>query len=328
MDKDAISLFALNSSRAFGENVSRSLGIPLSEHEEREFEDGEHKSRPLVSVRGKDVYVIQSLYQDRQLSVNDKLCRLLFFIGALVDASAKRVSAVIPYLCYARKEVKTQARDPVTSRYIAALLEAVGTHRVVALDVHNVAAFQNAFRCRTEHLEARKLFAGYFSATLRDQELVVVSPDTGGIKRAERLRQALSLATGAPVPLAFMEKRRSRGVVSGEALVGEVAGRTAIIIDDLISTGTTMGRAAMACRESGAARVYAAASHGIFVGVAGNLLANPALEKLVITDSIPPFRLSPALTEGRLVVLDSAALFAEAIRRIHGGGSLVELLEP
>lgn len=327
MDNDMISLFALNSSRAFGESVSQRLGIPLSEHEEREFEDGEHKSRPLVSVRGKDVYVVQSLYQDTQLSVNDKLCRLLFFIGALVDASAKRVTAVIPYLCYARKELKTQSRDPVTTRYIASLFEAVGIHRVIALDVHNVAAFQNAFRCRTDHLEARKLFADYFSGILRDQEIIVVSPDVGGIKRAERLRQALSLASGKPIPIAFMEKQRSKGVVSGDALVGKVAGRTAIIIDDLISTGTTMARAAKACREFGATQVYAAASHGIFVGEAGSVLANPALEKVVVTDSIPPFRLSPELMEAKLVVLDSASLFAEAIRRIHSGGSIVELLE-
>ncbi len=328
MDEDLISLFALNSSRAFGESVSLRLGIPLSAHEEREFEDGEHKSRPLVNVRGKDVFVIQSLYHDRQLSVNDKLCRLLFFIGALVDASAKRVTAVVPYLCYARKEVKTQPRDPVTTRYIASLFEAVGTHRIIAQDVHNVAAFQNAFRCRTEHLEARGLFADYFSGILRDQEIVVVSPDVGGMKRAERLRQALSLATGKSVPIAFMEKQRSKGVVTGGALVGRVADRAAIIIDDLISTGTTMARAAKACCESGATKVYAAASHGIFVGEAGNVLANPALEQVIITDSIPPFRLGPALVAAKLVVLDSASLFAEAIRRIHGGGSIVELLEP
>lgn len=327
MDNDRISLFALNSSRAFGERVSQSLGIPLSEHEEREFEDGEHKSRPLVSVRGKDVYVVQSLYQDPHLSVNDKLCRLLFFIGALVDASAKRVTAVIPYLCYARKELKTQSRDPVTTRYIASLFEAVGIHRVVALDVHNVAAFQNAFRCRTDHLEAKKLFADYFSGILRDQEIIVVSPDVGGIKRAERLRQALSRTCGRPIPIAFMEKQRSKGVVTGDVLVGKVAGRAAIIIDDLISTGTTMARAAKACCESGATQVYAAATHGIFVGAAGSVLANPALEKVVVTDSIPSFRLSPELMEAKLVVLDSASLFAEAIRRIHSGGSIVELLE-
>src|SRR5512135_3205205 len=144
MAPEPIHLFALNASRAFGERVAQRLGMPLSPHEERDFEDGEHKARPLASVRGADVFVIQSLYGEPGQGVNDKLCRLLFFIGALRDASAGRVTAVVPYLCYARKDRKTQARDPVTTRYVAALFEAVGTDRVLTLDVHNLAAFQNA----------------------------------------------------------------------------------------------------------------------------------------------------------------------------------------
>jgi ribose-phosphate pyrophosphokinase len=124
-----------------------------------------------------------------------------------------------------------------------------------------------------------------------------------------------------------MEKQRSKGVVSGETLVGEVKDRAAIIIDDLISTGTTIARTVNACRNLGATQVYAAASHGVFVGEANRHMAHPALEKLVITDTIPPFRLSPELVQDRLVVLNAAALFAEAIRRVHTGGSLVELLE-
>lgn len=153
MVHDELMLFALDASRDFGEAVSRELGTALAAHEEREFEDGEHKSRPLVNVRGRDVYVMQSLYGDAKQSVNDKLCRLLFFLGALRDASAARVTAVVPYLGYARKDRKSKARDPVTTRYVATLFEAVGTDCVVTLDVHNLAAYQNAFRCRTEHLE-------------------------------------------------------------------------------------------------------------------------------------------------------------------------------
>jgi ribose-phosphate pyrophosphokinase len=124
-----------------------------------------------------------------------------------------------------------------------------------------------------------------------------------------------------------MEKRRSEGVVSGEAVVGEVGGMTAIIVDDLISGGTTLARAAAACKALGAKRVIAAASHGLFIGAAADVLADPALEKLLVTDSVPPFRLPPALLETRVEVLDSAPLFAEAIRRLHEGGSLVELLQ-
>lgn len=327
MNADEIALFALNASHEFGQRVSTHLGLPLSEHEEREFEDGEHKSRPLVNVRGKDVFVIQSCYSDSQQSVNDKLCRLLFFIGALKDASARHVTAIVPYLCYARKDKKSQTRDPVTSRYVASLLEAVGTDRIVTLDVHNLAAYQNAFRCRTDHLEARKLFVQHFAPLVHGAEITVMSPDVGGIKRAEQFRQALSRALNKAVAAAFLEKYRSKGVVRGETIVGDVKNRVVIIIDDLISTGTTLARAAQACHDLGAVKIYAAASHGIFVGAASHVLENQLLEKIVITDTIPPFRLDLTLIKDKVIILNAAALFAEAIKRIHSNGSIVDLLE-
>lgn len=135
------------------------MGIELSAVEERQFEDGEHKSLPLVNVRGRGVFVIHSLYSGQRGSNNDKLIRL-FFIGTLKDAGAAEVTAVVPMLCYARKDQKSQARDPVTTRYVAQLFEAVGVDRVVAIDVHNIAAFQNASRCNSVHLEATGLFTG------------------------------------------------------------------------------------------------------------------------------------------------------------------------
>jgi ribose-phosphate pyrophosphokinase len=324
--KQNIALFALDASRDFGARVSGHLGIALSAHEEREFEDGEHKSRPLESVRGQDVYAIHSLYAEPGVSVNDKLVRLLFFLGALRDAGAASVTALVPYLCYARKDQKSKPRDPVTTRYVATLFEAVGVDRVVTLDVHNLAAFQNAFRCRTEHLEARKLFVEHFAALLGGEAAAVVSPDIGGVKRAELFRQALSRRLGRDIASAFMEKQRSGGVVSGDTLVGDVRGRAVVILDDLVSTGTTLARAVSACHAAGATHIHAAASHGLFVGGAKALFANPELERVVVTDSVPPFRLSDA-ARAKLTVLDAAALFAEAIRRMHDGGSLVELLE-
>jgi ribose-phosphate pyrophosphokinase len=326
MDMD-LAVFAVNSTRDFGGKVCAQLGIPLSEHEEREFEDGEHKIRPLVSVRGKDVFVVQSLYGDRQQSVNDKLCRLLFFLGALRDASAGRITAVIPYLCYARKDRKSKPRDPVTTRYVASMFEAVGTDRTITLDVHNLAAYQNAWRIPADHLEARKLFVKHFQPLIGCRDVVVVSPDTGGVKRAEEFRQAFSAAIGCEAHSAFVEKYRSAGVVSGEAVVGEVAGKTAIIIDDLISSGTTLVRAAEACIKQGATAVYGAASHGLFGGKAADVLANPALEGIVVTNTIPPFRLESSPVYRKLTVLDTSFLFAKAISRIHWGGSIVELLE-
>ena len=327
MIRDELCLFALNASRSYGERVAAALGVTLARHEEREFEDGEHKARPLENVRGRDVYVIHSLYGEPGVSANDKLVRLLFFIGALKDASAARVTAVCPYLAYSRKDRRTKSRDPVSSRYVAQLFEAVGTDRMLTLDVHNLAAYQNAFRIPAEHLEARGLFVVWFAASLPDEDIVVVSPDAGGVKRADAFRDALGRALGRPVGSAFMEKRRSEGVVSGEAVVGEVGGRTAIIIDDLVSSGTTLARAAAACKALGVKRVFAAASHGVFAGAAAEVLADPALEKVLVADTIPPFRLPPEMLGGRVEVLDTAPLFAEAIRRLHGGGSLVELLQ-
>lgn len=325
MDRSDLRLFALSETHPFGQRVAAALGMGLAEHEERSFEDGEHKIRTLESVRGQDVFVLQSLHGGPTLSANDKLCRLLFFAGSLRDASAGRLTAVIPYLCYARKDRKTKSRDPVTTRYVAQLLEAVGVERVLTLDVHNLAAFQNAFRCLTDHLEAQGLFVHHLAPRLRDEQVVVVSPDVGGIKRAEALRLALNIRLASEAASGFMEKHRSSGVVSGETLVADVDDRVVVIVDDLISTGGTIARTAEACHRRGARKVYAVASHGLFVRNAPRLLDQAGLEELVVTDSVPPFRLGESFTTP-LTVLDTSTLFAEAIQRLHSGGSLVDLL--
>jgi ribose-phosphate pyrophosphokinase len=324
----APAIFALSETRAFGERVAAVLRVSLAAHEERPFEDGEHKTRPLVSVRGQDVFVIQSLHGDDRLSVNDKLCRLLFFLGALKDAAAERVTAVVPYLCYARKDRKTKTRDPVTTRYVAMMFEAVGVDRVVTMDVHNLAACQNAFRCSTEHLEERPLFVRHLLQHPPKEPLVVVSPDAGGSKRAAALRDLLSASLGSDVPLAFIEKRRSAGVVSGDALVGQVEGCAAVLIDDLISTGTTLVRAAAACRQAGAARVHALATHGVFTRAADEVLAGAdAIESIVITSTVWPTRIACERARRKLMVLDAAPLVAQAIQHMHRGASVSELLE-
>lgn len=319
MKTDSIRIFALNTSHEFGVQVCQNLGLTLSEHEEREFEDREHKARPLANVRGKDVFVIQSLHADDAQSANDKLVRLLFFIGALKDAAATRVTAIVPYLCYARKDRKTQPDDPITTQYVARLFEAVGTDCVVTLDVHNLAAFQNAFRCRTEHLEANTMFAQHFGQLLPKEEIIVISPDAGGIKRAERFRQALGALLQRPIGAGFAEKYRAKGIVTGEMVVGDIEGKIAIIIDDLISTGGTIARVAKVCRERNAKQVFAVASHGVFVGDANAVLADDALDQTIVTSSIPPFRVVDEIAQSKLLVLDCAPLFADAIRTIHEG---------
>jgi ribose-phosphate pyrophosphokinase len=318
-------LFALNATAELGRDIAAQLGRPLSNHEEREFEDGEHKARPLDPVGGADVFVVQSLHGGPDASANDKLCRLLFFIGALKDAGAARVTAVVPYLCYARKDRRTKPHDPVTTRYVAAMFEAVGTDAIVTLEVHNPAAYENAFRCRAVTLTAAPLFVDY-AQKLKGEKLCVVSPDTGGAKRAELFREALEAVCGRPVGKAFADKHRSAGVVTGDLFVGDVEGATALIIDDLISTGGTLVRAARAARQAGARRVIALTAHGLFMHGADKTLADPALERIVISDSVPAFRLSPGATRDKLDILPSAPLFAEAIARLHEGRPLTDLL--
>jgi len=318
-------LFALESSRKFGERIAASLDRPLSEHEERSFEDGEHKCRPLVNVRNRDAFVVQVLFGDDQESANDKLCRLLFFAGALKDASARSVTAVVPYLCYARKDKKTKPRDPVTTRYVAQLFEAVGVDRVVTMDVHNLAAFQNAFRRPTDHLEARPLFVEHFVKSSADSPLTVVSPDVGGTKRAEALAESLRRRLGRDVATAFMEKHRSEGIVTGERIVGEVTGRVALIVDDLISTGTTLARAIRACRALDAVTVHAVATHACLAAGALERLVEAGAQRVVLTNTVTPK--GGRITATNAVILDAAPLFAESIRRIQTGDSLSALFD-
>lgn len=324
---DDLCLFALSESRAFGQSIADALDQPLREHIERDFHDGEHKTRPAVNVRGRDVYVIQSLYGDDERSVNDKLCRLLFFLGALRDAAAARITAVVPYLCYQRKDRKTQPRDPVTTRYLAGLLESVGIDRVLAMDVHNLAAFQNAFRCRNDHLEARPLFVDHLHTHIGAEDVVVLSPDEGGMKRVNRFAEGLRAVLDREVPTAFVEKLRAKDRVTGGTLVGDVEGRVAIIIDDLIGTGTTIKQAVEACDANGARSVYAAATHGVFVGDAAQKIATPALTSVLVTNTIPPFRLAGTEALEKVTVCDAAPRFADAIRAIHEGGSVTSLNE-
>lgn len=321
-------LFALHDTAQLGTSVAAAAGIELSPLEEREFADGEHKSRPLISVRGEDVYLLASLHGGPVHSPADKLLRLIFFAATCRDNGADRITLIVPYLAFMRKEQQTKPRDPVTSRYVAAMIEAVQPDMVVALDVHNPAAFQNAFRCRTTHLSMAEIFAGHIARILDKGRVVFLSPDSGGVRRTHHVMQAYCADGIRTAGFAMMEKHRSEGRVTGELFAGSVDGSNVVIVDDIISTGGTILRAALACRARGANSVTAIATHGLFSSGGAELFSDPAVDRIIVSDSATPFQLGSDQTGTKLEVVSAAALLASAMQRLHGAGSIQRLLNP
>jgi ribose-phosphate pyrophosphokinase len=312
-------IFSLEPDSDFARALAADLDEPIAAHEDRAFEDGEHKWRPRVDPRGDDVYVVASLHGGPQDSPHDKLVRLLMFIATLRDHGAARVTAVVPYLAYARKDRRTKPLDPVTLRYVAQLFEAVGTDQVIALEPHNPGAYQNAFRIPALDLEVHRAFDPLVAEVAGVGPLAVASPDPGGVKRAQVWREALAERLSRPVGFAMVDKRRSSGLVSSAQLVaGEVAGATVLLLDDLIASGDTMRRAAVALRHAGAREVIAFAAHGLFIAPAAEVLGDPAIARIVVTDSVPPFRLPPSgHVVGKTRIVSAVPLFARAIRESH-----------
>jgi ribose-phosphate pyrophosphokinase len=332
-------LYALDSAQPLFEEVARCLQQSIAQHEERVFEDGECKLRPLTDPGGHDVYVMQSLHGEPGLSAHDRLWRLWTFAATLRDHGAARVTAVIPYLAYARKDRRTKPFDPLSLRHVAQLFEAAGVQRLIALEVHDAAAFENAFRCPIAHVRASCVFDALFndlsgsvgSLAVEQPQVapvqtdfamapgaacwVVASPDPGGVKRAQLWRESLQTRLGHELGFAMLDKRRSAGVVSTDDLVaGDVKGAQVLLYDDLISSGGTMRRAAQALRTHGADRVVAVAAHGLFAQHAQDLLAEPALDAVVVSDSVPSMRhCAAAQGAGRLRVMSAARPLARAI---------------
>lgn len=340
-------LFGLDGSRVFAQHVSRFLDAPVASHVEQHFEDTEPYIRSNVNVRGCDVYVISSLFSDSNQSVGEKLAKLLFFLGSLVDASAKRITVVAPYLPFARQDRKTESRAPISIKYLAQCLEAVGASRVLTMDVHNLSAFQNAFRIPTDTLEAKNLIADFLCGVdgggqsqlpveahapdplIADpHDLVVLAPDSGGMGRAKRFRNALEkrLKTPNRIDVAYLDKERLSGSeVLGSKIVGNVKDKRVIILDDMISSGGTIAIAADAVEKHGGEVWAACATHGLFVGKANENLGQ--IERVIVTDTIDPFRLDREAFANRLFVIPTSMMFAQAIRRTHEeGGSISELL--
>ncbi|HJS89385.1 MAG TPA: ribose-phosphate diphosphokinase [Steroidobacteraceae bacterium] len=324
-------LVALGESRDLAAAVAREAGLALIPIEERPFEGGEFKLRPLESVRGRRVFVLQTLAGTEDAPASSRLLRLLFLLMGLRDAGADSRVAVVPYFAFARKDRRTQIRDPVTSRYVAELLEAAHADGIIGLDVHNPAAFDNSFRVPTIHLTALPMLANHFAllGSVGSAGFAAVSPDVGGIKRAQIFRELMAARTGRDIDLAFIEKRRAKGSVSGGSLAGEVAGRTVIVLDDLCATGGTLIRAAETCRRAGAAAVHAAVTHTPLAAGLNVLLAAEPITSITVTDSVGIAfpRMHSPFNSGKLVTLSVAPLIGQALARIASGKPVAPLLE-
>ena len=298
-------IFSGTANRALAERIARHLGEPLGAMEITRFSDGEIWLQINENVRGADVFVIQPTCPP----VNENLMELLLMIDALKRASAGRITAVIPYYGYARQDRKDKPRVPISSKLVADLLQAAGVHRLLFMDLH-ADQIMGFFNVPVDHLYASPVFTAYILEHLPARELVLVSPDAGGVPRTRAVAKRLGCQ------IAIMDKRRVR---ANEAeilhLVGEVDGMDTLIYDDIVDTAGTLVKTVTALKNYGARRVYACCSHAVLSGPAVDRIDQSDLELLLVSDTIP---LSPdKALSSKIKVLSVAELFARAIRSIH-----------
>jgi ribose-phosphate pyrophosphokinase len=295
-----------------GEAIARSLSVPLGRAHLARFSDGEVWFQIQDNVRGADVFVVQPTGPP----VNENLMELLVMLDAFKRSSASRVTAVIPYYGYARQDRKDKPRVPISAKLVADLLSSAGTDRVLTMDLHS-AQIQGFFNTPVDHLFAAPVIIDYISR-LKLPRLTVVSPDAGGVERARAYAKRLDAA------LAIVDKRREApNVAEVHQVVGDVEGRSALIVDDMVDTGGTLAKVAQAIKEAGAREVLASSSHAVLSGQAVEKIENSPLSKLIVTDSIPlaeEKRRSP-----KIVVLSIAELMGKAIRNIHEEASVTSL---
>jgi ribose-phosphate pyrophosphokinase len=298
-----LQIFTGNANRALAEAICHELQLPLGRALVSTFSDGETRVRLDENVRGSDVFVIQP----GAAPVDHHIMELLLMLEALKRSSAQRVTAVIPYYPYARQEKKTAGREPISARLLADLLVTAGADRILTLDLH-APAIEGFFSVPVDHLRAAPILANYIRRQ-RMERLVVVSPDSGGVARASDFRSRVGGALAV-----FAKNRPEPEVAEMLEMVGDVEGRTAIIVDDIISTGGTLLDAAAELKRRGAARIVACAVHAILSGDAAARLIASDLEQLIITDTLP---VPPEKLNHKVQVLTVAPLLAEAIMRIH-----------
>lgn len=303
-----------NANRPLAQKICDKLGKPLGRAEIRRFSDGEIFVEIGENVRGRDVYVIQPTCRP----VNDTLMELLIMIDALKRASAKEITAVVPYYGYARQDRKTAPRTPISSKLVADLIVGAGATRVVSMDLH-AGQIQAFFDIPFDNLFASPVIMDFLKKELSGQgDIVLVSPDAGGVERARAFAKRLDAS------VAMIDKRRTApNVAKAMNIVGDVSGKVAVILDDMIDTAGTLTEAANAVKEHGATKVYAAATHGVLSGPAVERITNSCIEKVIVTDTIPLSE--QALASKKIVQLTVSDLLAEAIYRIHNYDSVSSL---
>ncbi|TQR18199.1 ribose-phosphate diphosphokinase [Psychrobacillus vulpis] len=310
-----LKIFTLNSNKKLAEEIAREVGVPLGKSTVTRFSDGEVQINIDESIRGCDVFIVQSTSGP----VNEHIMELLIMLDAVKRASARTVSVVLPYYGYARQDRKARAREPITAKLVANLLTTAGATRAIVLDLH-APQIQGFFDIPIDHLVAVPILSDYFlSKNLDPSEVVIVSPDHGGVTRARKMADRLK------TPIAIIDKRRPRpNVAEVMNIVGNVEGKTAILIDDIIDTAGTISIAAQALMESGAKEVYACCTHPVLSGPAIERIDNSVIKELVITNSIqlPEEKYSPKIKE-----LSVAKLLGDAIVRVFEEKSVSTLFD-
>ncbi len=305
-------IFAGNANPALAEDICTQIGIPLSKAEVRRFSDGEIFVEIGENVRGRDVFVIQPTCSP----VNDHLMELVIMVDALRRASARRITAVLPYYGYARQDRKVAPRVPITAKVVAEMMMAVGVRRVLSMDLH-AGQIQGFFNIPVDHLYAAPVILDHISTEIKN-DIVMVSPDAGGVERTRAFAKRLD------ANLAIVDKRRERAnECEAMNVIGDVEDQTAILLDDMVDTAGTLCSAADVLMSSGAKEVHACCSHGVLSGPAIERIEKSKIKSLVITDSIP---LSDAAKKcGKIKVLSVSKLLADAINRIHNEDSVSSL---
>ena len=308
-----LKIFALSSNRPLAQKIADQVGVELGKVSVTQFSDGEIKINIDESIRGDHVYIVQST----SYPVNDNLMELLIMIDALRRASAKTINIVLPYYGYARQDRKAQSREPITAKLVANMITQAGADRVLTLDLH-AAQIQGFFDIPVDHLLGAPLLANYFlENNFKDKDIVVVSPDHGGVTRARKLAEFLH------APIAIIDKRRPKANVAEVMnIIGDVKGKVAVLIDDMIDTAGTITLAAQALQDAGALEVYACCTHPVLSGPALDRLNASVIKEVVVTDSI---QVPEEKTGGKIVQISVDQLMAEAIRRIHENRSVSPL---